>query len=93
MENKKYNLTIAPLWFTKNGKHMMSIAIGEEQFDGVQQIREGGKLFIKLNTNKKPGTNSPDGWVEYMTPEKVAEFSSQQKSSDTKASPPASEVF
>lgn len=74
MEKKKdFNLTLAPLWNTKNGAGFISIEIKDEQFDAIQQVRKGGKLLVKF-APQAATENSPNAYLEYLTPEKIKSF-------------------
>jgi hypothetical protein len=79
--NKKFNLTIAPLWVTKNG-HMMSIEIGPEHFDKIQQLEKGGKLMVKmLPEDKRRSETSPNAYLEYISKEDVQAFKNKNATS------------
>lgn len=71
-EKREYNLTITPLWPTKAG-NLKSITIKPENFDALQQVKVGGMFLIKENRSKAKHGTSPTHFIEYLTPEKVAE--------------------
>ena len=78
--NNKYNLTVAPL-FTNNSGNLTSIPITPAIFDAIQQLKVGGKLLVKPNKSKSHD-RSPDFYLEYMSPEKIAAFKAEQSNKE-----------
>lgn len=73
-DEKKYNLTLVPMWITKNGNYF-SIEIGPEHYDAIQQVAVGGKLLFKMMPEeKRKNENSPNAYLEYVNAEEVAAF-------------------
>jgi hypothetical protein len=76
-EKKEFNLTLAPMWDTKNG-NAFSIEIGPEHYDALQQVEVGGKLFLKrLPEERRKSENSPNAYLEYVSKEEVAKFKAE----------------
>jgi hypothetical protein len=76
MDNKKYNVTVAPMYSTSTGNYM-SITITPGMFDDIQKLEIGGKLFMKVNKNKK-GEKSPDAYLEYLDKSEVERFNNSR---------------
>lgn len=83
MNNKEYNPTLTVFYETSSGNYM-SLKISPADFDTLQKVKVGGKLFIKKNGFRKPGPNgepskSPHAYLEYISPEQVREFEAKQE--------------
>ena len=74
--NQKFNLTVAPMYTNDNG-NLTSIPVTPSMFDAIQEIKVGGKFFLKAN-KAKTHDKSPDFYLEYMSPEKLASFKNEQ---------------
>jgi hypothetical protein len=78
--DKKFNLTISPMWDTKNG-NLMGMEITKEHYDALQNVEEGGKLMVKFVKSRK-GDTSPHAYLEYITKEEVRQFKAQRAATD-----------
>jgi hypothetical protein len=84
MMNKKYNLTITPMWETKN-QNLMSIEITEDILQALDKVEVGGKLFIKrLEEDRRKNDKSPHAYLEYLDPSEVAAYKAKQSPSKSK---------
>jgi len=65
-----YNLSISPLWYNQRG-NLRGLVVDKEVYDAIQKVEIGGKLLIKFLDGKK-GEKTPDAYLEYLTPAKLA---------------------
>ncbi len=69
---KKFNMTICPLWSDKFGG-FSGLVINDEIFDALQQLEKGGRLVIKtLKPESRKSEKSPHAYLEYISKEDVA---------------------
>jgi hypothetical protein len=47
-------------------------------YDAIQKIKVGGKFFVKQN-KVKHDDRSPDLYLEYMSPERLAAFKAERQ--------------
>ena len=71
--NKKYNLTLSPMYKAGKNDNFISIEITPAIFDALQNIEIGGKLFFK-QTKQKKTDKSPDAYLEYISKDEVDRF-------------------
>lgn len=69
--NKEFNLSVTPLWYNTNG-NLRGLVVDKAVYDAIQKVEVGGKLFVKF-LEKKKDKKSPDAYIEYITPSKLAE--------------------
>lgn len=81
--NKKFNLTLAPMYRLQSGM-LGSIIVTPSMYDAIQQVKVGGKFFVKDNKGKT-GDKSPDFYLEYMSPEQIQEFKGTRQAEELKA--------
>lgn len=73
--DKKYNLTLIPLWETKREGSYMSLEVKPEHFDAFGKIEVGGKLVFRvLPEEYRKNEKSPNAYLEYISKEDVAAF-------------------
>lgn len=73
-EEKKYNLSVTPMWNTRNG-NLMGFEIGPEQYDALQRLEKGGKLMVRfLRPDQRKNDRSPDAYLEYLTASEVERY-------------------
>lgn len=74
----EYNKTLASLYTTKNG-NLYSLKVDNVNFDALQSVEIGGKLFIRFLSDETKdkiearGKKAPEAFLEYMDAKKVAE--------------------
>ena len=79
--DKKYNLTIVPLWATSREGSYMSIEIGPEHFDNLAKVEVGGKLVFRVLPEEFRKTDkSPNAYLEYISKDDVAAFKARSDS-------------
>jgi hypothetical protein len=72
---KKYNDTISPFY---------TVGKEKENYDALQKVKIGGKLFLKRNRHKVQA-KSPDAYLEYITPEEVAAYAERNGNKDSES--------
>lgn len=68
-DNRKFPLTIAPLWESKFGGYYTYLK--PEHFDNLQKVGQTGMIQIKIAKSRKD-ERSPHAYLEYLTEEEVA---------------------
>lgn len=84
---EEYNESIMPFYVSqKNTGYFTSIKVGEESLNKLQELiakklKEGGKFVFKIRGTEAnaEGDSTPNAWLEYMSPEKVAAFQQSRK--------------
>lgn len=81
--NKKYNLTLFPVWRNKFSGAFTSMKVDARMLDSLQQVSLGGKIMFKELTEESRSKfpdpeRAPHAFVEYLTPEKVSEFDTKR---------------
>lgn len=73
MSDKKYPLTVAPL-FKSGNFSLNSITITPEIIEKLGEIEVGGKFTIRtLKEESRKNERSPNAYLEYLTPLEVEE--------------------
>lgn len=73
-ETKTYNLSVTPLWNTRNG-NLMGIKITDEIYDALQRVEKGGKLMVRfLPDESRKQDTSPHAYIDYISKESVHAF-------------------
>lgn len=76
--DKKYNLSVSPMWQTQSGGYK-SLKINDEILEALSQLKPGGMLIIKqLPNERRKNENSPNAYLEYVSPEAIEEFKAKR---------------
>lgn len=74
-----FNETVAALWPTASGNGFKSTVLGAKEYDAIQKMELGGRIFIRENKKKGRSETDPHFYLEYMPKEKVEAFAKQSK--------------
>lgn len=81
--NKKFNLTVAAMWQTRN-QNLMSMEVDAKVLEALASIKPGGKFMIKfIDEDKRKNDKSPHAYIEFIEPEEVAAYKAKASSSST----------
>lgn len=77
---KKFDLTIAPLWFAKSGSGNLQVLVTDEIKNAIANIEVGGRLTVKLlKDEQRKKETSPHAYLEAKTKEDVESFEASKK--------------
>lgn len=86
---KKYNETIAAMWFPRSGNQFLlqGMKIDERSLDAIRsfgsQAEVGGKLILRIIPEEKRKTEtSPAAYLEYVTKQDVEAFENSRRNTD-----------